>query len=124
MSQRKAMGRPLSLTERLSAITRTAEGRSRAKPQGTASIKRPVLVPVSAHGSAKDRNCALASTMRLTITGHRHHVAGVQLAEHPVKLRSWAKSRDVRVFGLAIDQAQRQKTAFCASALRRLIGQC
>ena len=29
-------------------------------------IKRPVLVPVSAHGSASDRNCALASTMRLT----------------------------------------------------------
>jgi len=33
----------------------------------TASIKRPVLVPVSAHGSANDRNCALASTMRLTM---------------------------------------------------------
>jgi hypothetical protein len=32
-----------------------------------ASIKRPVLVPVSAHGSAKDRNCAFASTMRLTM---------------------------------------------------------
>src|SRR6516225_2290049 len=53
----------------------------------TASIKRPVLVPVSAHGSASDRNCALASTMRLTMpnrsrvlqavnTRHRHHVAG------------------------------------------------
>jgi hypothetical protein len=27
----------------------------------------PVLVPASAHGSAKDRNCALASTMRLTM---------------------------------------------------------
>ena len=27
----------------------------------------PVLVPVSAHGSANDRNCALASTMRLTM---------------------------------------------------------
>jgi hypothetical protein len=26
-----------------------------------------VLVPVSAHGSARDRNCALASTMRLTM---------------------------------------------------------
>ena len=37
------------------------------KPPSTASIKRPVLVPVSAHGSAKDRNCALASTMRLTM---------------------------------------------------------
>ena len=37
------------------------------KPPSTASIKRPVLVPVSAHGSAKDRNCALASAMRLTM---------------------------------------------------------
>ena len=36
-------------------------------PPSTPSIKRPVLVPVSAHGSAKDRNCALASTMRLTM---------------------------------------------------------
>jgi hypothetical protein len=26
-----------------------------------------VLVPVSAHGSANDRNCALASTIRLTV---------------------------------------------------------
>jgi len=32
-----------------------------ASPPNTASIKRPVLVPVSAHGSVKDRNCALAS---------------------------------------------------------------
>ena len=37
------------------------------KPPSTASIKRPVLVPVSAHGSAKDRNCALASTICLTM---------------------------------------------------------
>jgi hypothetical protein len=67
-----------------------------AKPPSTASIKRPVLVPVSAHGSASDRNCALVSTMRLTMpnrskvlrasvdAGHRHHVAGGQLAKHPV----------------------------------------
>ena len=38
-----------------------------AKPPSTASIKRPVLVAVSAHGSAKDRNCALASAMRLSV---------------------------------------------------------
>ena len=38
-----------------------------AKPPSTASIKRPVLLVLSAHGSAKDRNCALASTMRLTM---------------------------------------------------------
>src|SRR5580704_4275011 len=38
-----------------------------ANPPSTASIKRPVLVPVSAHGSASDRNCALASTICLTM---------------------------------------------------------
>jgi hypothetical protein len=38
-----------------------------ARPPSTASIKRPVLVPVSAHGSVSERNCALASTMRLTM---------------------------------------------------------
>jgi hypothetical protein len=38
-----------------------------ARPPSTASIKRPVLVPVSAHGSASDRNSAFASTMRLTM---------------------------------------------------------
>ena len=70
-----------------------------ASPPSTASIKRPVLMPVSAHGSASDRNCAFASTMRLTMANrskvlrgqpvnprHRHHVAGGELAEHPVKL--------------------------------------
>jgi len=70
-----------------------------AKPPSTASIKRPVLVSVSAHGSANDRNCALASTMRLTIPEqvegaarkpvdpcHRHHVAGGKPIEHPQKL--------------------------------------
>jgi hypothetical protein len=33
-----------------------------ARPPITAKHHRPVLVPVSAHGSANDRNCALAST--------------------------------------------------------------
>jgi hypothetical protein len=32
----------------------------------TASLKRPVLVPVSAHGSAKERNCEL---VKLAIEG-------------------------------------------------------
>jgi hypothetical protein len=32
-----------------------------------ASITRPALVPVSAHGSAKERNCVSASSMRLTM---------------------------------------------------------
>jgi DNA invertase Pin-like site-specific DNA recombinase len=39
--------------------TRTAEGRSRAQKRG-----HPVLVPVSAHGSASDRNCASVSAMK------------------------------------------------------------
>jgi len=38
-----------------------------ASPPSTASINRPVLLALSAHGSAKDRNCALASTIRLTM---------------------------------------------------------
>src|SRR5215469_12198790 len=38
-----------------------------AKPPRTAIIKRPVLVPVSAHGSASERNCALASTICSTM---------------------------------------------------------
>src|SRR5689334_8754052 len=37
------------------------------QPPRTAIINRPVLVPVSAHGSASDRNCALASTICLTM---------------------------------------------------------
>jgi hypothetical protein len=70
-----------------------------ARPPRTASIKRPVLVPVSAHGSAKDRNCALAAKMRLTMPNRskvlraRRSIRvtvttspGGQLAEHPVKL--------------------------------------
>ena len=60
-----------------------------ANPPRMAIISRPVLVDVSAHGSASDRNCAPASTMRLTMANrskveranrsmrvYRHHVAG------------------------------------------------
>jgi hypothetical protein len=57
-----------------------------ARPPSTAIIKRPVLVAVSVHGSASDRNCPLASTICLTMAKvegrarqpvdarHRHHV--------------------------------------------------
>jgi hypothetical protein len=38
-----------------------------ASPPRTAIINLPVLVPVSAHGSASERNCALASTICLTM---------------------------------------------------------
>jgi hypothetical protein len=38
-----------------------------AKQPNTAIINRPVPVPVSAHGSASERNCALASTICLTM---------------------------------------------------------
>ena len=37
-----------------------------AKPPSTASISRPVLVPVSAHGSAKDRGKAMGRPPSLT----------------------------------------------------------
>jgi hypothetical protein len=58
-----------------------------------------VLVPVSAHGSASDRNCALASHDALDdleqVEGaageavnprHRDHVAGAETVEHAEKL--------------------------------------
>jgi hypothetical protein len=45
-----------------------------ANPPRTAIIKRPVLVPVSAHGSASDRNWASASTICLTMKAALHHV--------------------------------------------------
>ena len=58
-----------------------------------------MVLLLSDHGSAKYRKCALASTIRLTMPNrskvlrgkavdacHRHHVAGGELAEHPVKL--------------------------------------
>jgi hypothetical protein len=68
------------------------------KPPSTAIISRLVLVPVSAHGSASERNCALASTLLhdgTHIEGraceaidarNRHHVAGGEVAEHFQKL--------------------------------------
>ena len=37
-----------------------------ARPPSTASIKRPVLLLLSAHGSAKDRNCALAYALKMS----------------------------------------------------------
>jgi hypothetical protein len=58
-------------------------------------------VPVSAHGSASDRNCAWAFTIRLTMPkqvegaaghavnpSHRHHVAGEKPVEHAKKFGS------------------------------------
>jgi len=88
-----ALARLLPSAVRVRIRSRSTSGR----PPRTASIKRPVLVPVSAHGSA--RNCALASTMRLTMPNRskvlrasrsmRVAVAtspGASLAEHPVKL--------------------------------------
>jgi len=67
----RAGGRPICCPRALARLLPSAVRvriRSRstsAKPPNTASIKRPVLV--SAHSSATDRNCALASTMRLTM---------------------------------------------------------
>jgi hypothetical protein len=45
-----------------------------AKPPRKANINRPVLVPVSAHRSAKDRNCALASTCACRCLYHQRAV--------------------------------------------------
>jgi hypothetical protein len=70
-----------------------------ASPPRTAIIKHPALVPVSAHGSASDRTCALASTICLTMANRskvlrasrsirvkRHHVAGSKGLQHFEKL--------------------------------------
>jgi hypothetical protein len=43
-----------------------------ARPPRAASINRPVLVAVGVHGSARLRNCAPASAMRLTMANRRH----------------------------------------------------
>ncbi len=63
------MCRPWALARLLpSAVRVRIKSRSTsARRPSTAITKRPVLVPVSAHGSASDRNCAFASTMRLTM---------------------------------------------------------
>jgi hypothetical protein len=53
--------RPLAVRVRMRSRSTSA------KPPRTAIIKRVVLVTVSAHGLASERNCAVASTIRLTI---------------------------------------------------------
>ena len=106
---------PRSLARLLpSAVRVRIKSRSTsARPPSTDSINRPVRVPVSAHGSARDRNCALASTMRLTdgeeVEGaagqavdarHRHHVAGGKTVEHAEK---FAPVRPGARYVLAVD---------------------
>jgi hypothetical protein len=61
--------RPWALARlRPSAVRVRIRSRSTsARPPNTASIKRPVLAPVSAHGSASGRNCAFASAICLTM---------------------------------------------------------
>ena len=105
---------PRSLARLLpSAVRVRIKSRSTsARPPSTASINRPVRVPVSAHGSARDRNCALASTMRLTMAKrsrvlrakrsarHGHHVAGGKTVEHAEK---FAPVRPGARYFLAVD---------------------
>ena len=85
-----------------------------ARPPSTASIKRPVRVPVSAHGSASDRNCAFASTMRFAkprrsransrppsrsacvidrLRKNRNPLGNVIIFDHPRRTWSWADVR-------------------------------
>jgi hypothetical protein len=73
-----------------------------------------VPVGVSAHGSANDRNCALASTMRLTMPKQIEGAAGEAVNprhSHPSPgarrssiLRSWRRSLCAR-YVLAVDVA-------------------
>jgi hypothetical protein len=71
-----------------------------ASPPNTAIISRPVLVPVSAHGSASERNCGLASTICLTMAQRccaRRRSMRVTVTTSPGArvssiLRSWRRS--------------------------------
>jgi hypothetical protein len=79
-----------------------------ARPLSTASIEHAAGAGV-AHGSASDRNCALASKMRLTMPD-RAKVRG-RAAEHPVILITNPPSRrfeecevGVRALALAMQQ--------------------
>jgi hypothetical protein len=79
-----------------------------ARGGASAIIKRPVLVPVSADGSARDRNCALLSTICLTMAnrskaareavdpGDDHHVAGREGVQHFEELAAVATSVSTR----------------------------
>ena len=55
--RRLARSRPSAVRVRIRSRSTSA------RPPRTAIIRRPVLVPVSAHGSANERNCAPASTI-------------------------------------------------------------
>ena len=70
-----------------------------ARPPSTAIISSPVLVVVAAHGSANEPNCALASTICLTMANRSkvdrasrsNHVAlaaaaGGKGSQHPLQL--------------------------------------
>jgi hypothetical protein len=95
------MGVPAKGLPNPSAVRVRIRSRSTsARPPKTAIIKRPVLVPVSAHGPARDPNCALASTICLTMganrskvlrarrfySRHHHRIAGGELLKHAEKL--------------------------------------
>jgi hypothetical protein len=94
-----------------------------ASPPNTASIKRQVLIPVSAHGSAKDRNGTLASTIRLTMVRrskgrapagprHRYRIAGASLPSKRLSSR-WSGPRTL----LAVNVPA---VAFCGAELFKL----
>jgi hypothetical protein len=74
---------------------RTRSRSMSAKPRSTAIISRPRLVPVSAHGSANERNCAFSvhdllddgeqvkgTTREAVNARHRHHVARREGVQH------------------------------------------
>ncbi len=100
-------GRPICCPRALARLRPSAVRvriRSRstsASPPSTAIIKRPVLVPVSAHGSASDRNCPpgihdllddgeqVERRARQPVdSSHRHHVAGVKARRASAEARA------------------------------------
>ncbi len=66
-----------------------------AKPPNTAIINRPVLVPVSAHGSASDRNCALASTICFTMANRSKVLRAIRYRGLDLPYTTFDKLRQV-----------------------------
>jgi len=63
---------------------------------GDGRVGGPVLVPVSAHGSASDRNCALASTICLRWRTGRRCCGPGKVLEHFEKLAPvFVRARDL-----------------------------
>jgi hypothetical protein len=80
-----------------------------ANPPSTAIMRRPVLVAVSAHGSASDRNCPPASTICLTMANR----SKVERAKRSIRVTVTTSPRDT---AFSIRRSSR-RSAFAPLAL-------